>query len=188
MSSEARPLERHDPAKYVRTLRYRERDKLPFDVGAISAGAILMLDATVYIDAQKAKLPSDLRALIAGAEIRHSAVALGEIAANLGALDPAHPGTAAIISALRETLARAEPERTVSPSSDAWIEGSVIAGILARIQGFPQPARRKLLNDALIFLSAAEADAVLVSRNIKDMDLLLQLKPDVRVLLYDQAS
>jgi hypothetical protein len=43
-----------------------------------------------------------------------------------------------------------------------------------------------LLNDALIFLSADEADAVLVSRNVKDMDLLLQLRPNVRVLLYDQ--
>jgi hypothetical protein len=58
---------------------------------------------------------------------------------------------------------------------------------LARTQGFPKHDRRKLLNDALIFLSAHEADAVLVSRNVRDIDLLLQIRPDVRVLLYDQV-
>jgi len=63
----------------------------------------------------------------------------------------------------------------------------VLAGILAGAQGFPKHDRRKLLNDARIFLGAHEADAVLVSRNVTDMDLLLQLRPNVRVLHYDQA-
>lgn len=60
-----------------------------------------------------------------------------------------------------------------------------MAGILARTQGLARDDRRKLLNDALILLTAAEAQAVLVSRNLKDMDLLLRLRPDVQVLLYD---
>lgn len=147
-----------------------------------------MLDTTVYIDAQTLKLPVDLAARIAGAEILHSAVALGEMAANLGLLDPAHSGTAGVSKALMETLRRAEEARTVSPSTGAWLEASVMCGILARTQHLPKEARRKLLNDALVFLSAGEAGAVLVSRNAKDMDLLLQLRPDVGVLLYDQAS
>jgi predicted nucleic acid-binding protein len=147
-----------------------------------------MLDTTVYIDAQKAKLPQELAARLATAEIVHSAVALGEIAANLGLLDPAHTGTPGVSQVMRETLARAAPERTISPSTEAWLEASVLAGILARTQRFPKEDRRKLLNDALIFLSAHEAGAVLVSRNLKDMDLLLRLRPDVPVLLYDQAS
>jgi predicted nucleic acid-binding protein len=146
-----------------------------------------MLDTTVYIDAQKAKLPPALSARIAAAEIVHSAVALGEIAANLGLLDPAHAGTPGVSQVLRETLARADPKRTVSPTSEAWLEASVLTGILARTQGFAKDDRRKLLNDALIFLSAHETDAVLVSRNVKDMDLLLQLRPEAQVLLYDQA-
>jgi predicted nucleic acid-binding protein len=144
-----------------------------------------MLDTTVYIDAQKGKLADALSARIAVAEIVHSAVALGEIAAALGLLDPAHPGTPHVAKVLRETLATADPQRTTAPSTQAWLEASVLTGILARTQGLRKDNRRKLLNDALIFLSAAEVDAVLVSRNVKDMDLLLQLRPGVRVLLYE---
>ncbi len=187
MSSEPRPFERLDPGYYRSTLAYRERGKLPFDAGATPADAVLMLDTTVYIDAQKGKLPQGLAARIATAEVVHSAVALSEIAANLGLLDPGHPGTPAVDQVMRETLARADARRTVAPSSEAWVEASVLAGVLARTQGLPKEARRKLLNDALIFLSARETGAVLVSRNMKDMDLLLQLRPDGQVLLYDQT-
>lgn len=147
-----------------------------------------MLDATVYIDAQKGKLPLNLAAKIATSEIRHSAVALGEIATALGLLDPRHPNTPSVSTVLKETLRRADPLRTVAPSTDAWLEGSVLAGLLARTQTLPKDARRKLLNDALIFLSAEETGAVLVSRNVRDLDLLLQLKPTVSVLLYDQPA
>jgi predicted nucleic acid-binding protein len=188
LNSEFRPFERHDPGRYRATLAYRPRDELPWSLDAIATDAVLMLDTTVYIDALKAKLPQDLAARIATAEIVHSAVALGEIAANLGLLDPAHAGTPAVGKVLRETLARADPKRTTAPSAEAWLEASVLAGILARTQGFPRADRRKLLNDALILLSAHEAGAVLVSRNVRDMDLLMQLRPGVQVLLYDQGQ
>lgn len=147
-----------------------------------------MLDTTVYVDAQKAKLPRDLAARIATAEILHSAVALGEIAASLGLLDPAHPGTAGVTRVLLETLGKADPARTAPPSTEAWLEASMMSGILARTQYLPKESRRKLLNDALVFLTAGEAGAVLVSRNARDTDLLLQLRPAVSVLLYDQRA
>jgi predicted nucleic acid-binding protein len=188
LSSEPRPFERHDPGRYLGTLAYRERSELPWNANAVPVEALLMLDTTVYIDAQKGKLPQELAARIATAEILHSAVALGEIAANLGLLDPNHVGTAKVSQVMQETLAHADTNRTVAPSSDAWLEASVLAGILARTQGLPKEARRKLLNDALIFLSAHEVGAVLVSRNVKDMDLLLQLRPEGQVLLYDQTA
>lgn len=187
MSSDARAYQRHNPRRYTTTLAYRARDQLPWDPDAIPTGSAFMLDTTVYIDAQKAKLPQTLAARIATAEILHSSVALGELAASLGLLDPTHPGTPRVTHVLLETLARADPKRTRSPSTEAWLEASLLAGILARTQGFPKSDRRNLLNDALIFLSAAETGAVLLTRNLKDMDLLLQLRPDVQVLLYDQA-
>ena len=145
-----------------------------------------MLDTTVYIDAQKAKLPTDLAIRLAGADIIHSAVALGELAAGIGLLDPGHPGTPNVRRVLTETLRKADPTRTVAPSSEAWLEASLIAGILARTQQLSKESRRKLLNDALVFLTAGEAQAVLVSRNSKDIDLLLRFRPDVQVLAYDQ--
>ena len=147
-----------------------------------------MLDTTVYIDSQKAKLPKNLAARIAGGEILHSAVALGEIAANLGLLDPGHSGTTGVSQTLLETLGKADQARTLAPSAQAWLEASALTGILARTRHLPKDSRRKLLNDALMFLSAGEAGAVLVSRNSKDMDLLLRFRPDVQVLLYDQEA
>lgn len=188
LSSERRPFKRYDPARYVATLAYRSADRLPWDLAAAPAGKALMLDTTVYIDAQRGKLPDDLAARIGSAHIRHSAVALGEIAANTGLLHPSHPGTAMVNGIVRNIVANADTIRTAAPSAEAWLEASVLSGILARTQGFDRADRRKLLNDALIFLSAAEEDAILISRNVRDMDLLLQMRPDVLVVLYAQKS
>ena len=60
-----------------------------------------------------------------------------------------------------------------------------MAGILARTQAIPRQDRRKFLNDALLFLQAADTGSVMIGRNSRDFDLLLQLKPQVHVLLYD---
>jgi hypothetical protein len=73
-----------------------------------------------------------------------------------------------------------------SPSVEAWIEAAVHAGILARIQGHAKSARRDLLLDALLFVSAIELGCVLVSRNIRHMDLLSQLRPEAQLLLYER--
>ncbi len=188
MNSEAPPFNRHDPDAWRRTLPYRDRSQLPYDGSVHPAAATLMLDTTVYLDAQKsARLPGDLAARIAAAPLVHSAVALGELAANLGLLDPAHPGTPAVRAVIEDTLQRIAPESIVEPSVSAWLEGSLVSGVLARTQGLPAADRRKLLNDALIFMSAGEVGAVLVSRNKADLDLLLRFRPDIRVWLYDQT-
>jgi hypothetical protein len=75
----------------------------------------------------------------------------------------------------------------------------MLAGILARTQlGLARPksalspgaveqqreSRRRLLNDALIFLCAGEHGAVLVSGNVTDIDVLLRFRPDIRARLY----
>ena len=79
------------------------------------------------------------------------------------------------------------PTRIVAPSADAWTEAAIVAGILARIQGYAREARRAVLHDAMMLLTAVEAGSVLISRNVRDMDLLLRFWPDARVLLYDRV-
>jgi hypothetical protein len=79
------------------------------------------------------------------------------------------------------------PTRIVAPSADAWTEAAIVAGILARTQGYAREARRAVLHDAMMLLTAVEAGAVLISRNVRDMDLLLRFWPNARVLLYDRA-
>ncbi len=179
-------IARHDPAQWTRALRYRGRSDLPFDLSMAAAEAPLMLDTTVYIDALKGKMPADVAALVASRIALHCSVACAEMAFGLGQLDPADKRTPTNRAAIEETLARIPTSAIFAPSADAWIEAGIVTGILARTQGIPAGGRRDLLNDALLFFTAGEVGAVLVSRNIRHMGLLLQLQPRVSVLLYDQ--
>ena len=178
-------LARHDPSRWTRTLPYRERSDLPFDAAAVPASVPVMLDTTVYIDAFKATLPANVAALIARNVVLHCATACAELAVSIGHLDPTHPDTTKHRRPLEEALQRMAPAHVVAPSSEAWTEAALVAGILARTQGYPKESRRALINDALLFFSAVEAKATLISRNIRHMDLLLQIRPDAKVLLYD---
>jgi len=76
----------------------------------------------------------------------------------------------------------------VAPSADAWTEAAIVAGILARILGFAREVRRAVLHDAMMLLTALEAGAVLISRNVRHMDLLMRFRSDARVLLYDRVG
>jgi hypothetical protein len=91
--------------------------------------------------------------------------------------------TAANLKPIIETLERVPPQMILAPSDEVWIEAAILAGILARTQGVAKANRRRLLNDALLFLTAAETGAILISRNLKDFDLLLQMKPGLGLVL-----
>ena len=77
-------------------------------------------------------------------------------------------------TAIVEMFTRIDPSRIVAPNYEIWLEAAVMAGILARTEGIPKQERRKFLNDTLLFLLAADTGAVLISRNSRDLDLLLQ--------------
>jgi predicted nucleic acid-binding protein len=180
-------ISRHDSAGWSRPLAHRPKADLPFDPFQVSAGVALLFDATVYIDHLKGQLPTSIVKLMASRTILHGAPALAEIAVTIGALDPADRRTRATLTPIIEMLARMNPARIIAPSHEVWLEAAVMAGILARTQGIPKQDRRKFLNDALLFLQAADSGSVLVSRNSRDFDLLLQLKPQVGVLLYEKS-
>jgi predicted nucleic acid-binding protein len=180
-------LTRHNPDDWTRTLSYRGRDELPFDAGAVAAATPVMLDTTVYLDALKPPgLPTAVATLVARDVVLHCSIACAELAVSVGHLDPAHRLTAMHRAPLIEILSRIAPTRVVAPSADAWTEAAIIAGILARIQGYAREARRAVLHDALMLLTALEAGAALISRNVRHMDLLLRFRPDAQVLLYDR--
>jgi len=182
-------LARRDPSQWTTTLAYRPRIELPFDAGGVGAATPVMLDTTVYIDARKAPgLPASIAALVARNVVLHSAIACAELAVSVGHLDPAHPLTARHRIPLVDTLSRMSSARIVAPSADAWTEAALIAGILARIQAYPRESRRAVLNDALMLLTAIEAGATLISRNVRHMDLLLRFRPDAGVVLYDRPD
>lgn len=171
---------------------------MPFDIGRVPPDAPVMPDTNFYLRRLQGKLPADISNFVLGRPVLHSGVACSELAISAGILDPAHPGTArnrAVVMGLLDAISDTD---IVAPSAEAWAEAGMLAGILARTQHLAKPKkslttdqaccqeglRRKLINDALIFLSACEQRAVLLSANSKDMDLLLRFKPGANVLLF----
>jgi predicted nucleic acid-binding protein len=78
--------------------------------------------------------------------------------------------------------------RTIMPDREVWQEAGVLAGLLARLQGCAKGERRKALNDSLIFLSAMKAGCAVLTRNISDFDLLMQLEPRGAAVFYGRTA
>jgi hypothetical protein len=180
-------IARLDPGRWPRALTHRPKADLPFDPLRVPAGASLLFDATVYIDQLKGQLPKSIVNLIASRTILHGAPALAELAVTIGALDPTDRRTQATLVPIVETLTRINPSRIIAPSSEVWLEAAIMAGILERTQAIPKQDRRRFLNDSLLFLQAVDTGSIMLSRNSRDLDFLMQLKPQARVLLYDKS-
>ncbi len=175
-----------DPACWVRQLRRRPDAELPFDPEAVGARAAILPDSCFYIDALKGLVPEPVAALVRTPlrRLLHSAICRAELAAGAAKLpegDARTPGSRARIAGMLDRMPR---EQVVQPTPAAWDEAGALAGTLARTQGLAKGAHLALVLDAAILLTAAERDAVVVSANVGDFDLLLQLRPQARVLFY----
>lgn len=179
-------IARHNPTQWHRPFRQRPKTDLPFDPSQVPADASLLFDTTVYIDQLKGQLPLPIINLMASHTIFHGAPALAELAVTIGALDPTDHRTHSALMPIVETLERIDTTRIVAPSYEVWLEASIISGILTRTQSIAKQDRRKFLNDSLLFLLAGDHGCVMISRNSRDLDLLLQLKPQIAVLLYEK--
>jgi len=189
----------HDPDRHTRPFPRRRESALPFDPAALPPDLPLMLDTTVYVHRLQNKIPPPILALVEARPVLHCAVAIAEIAVSVGIMDPTHATTARYRTPLSGLLHGISALDMRAPGPAVWAEAGMLAGILARTQfGLAQPrialppgaveqqreSRRRLLNDALIFLCAGEHGAILVSGNVADIDVLLRFRPDIQVLLY----
>ena len=157
---------------------------LPFDAGDRDMEKPLLLDTNVYLDAQKGKLPIELGKALIDSPILHSATVIGEMTFTLAMLDPTNLKTSANRDLVFRTLMDIPATRIVSPSARAIAIASLRAGYVSRVLSYPKESRRKLLNDAVIFETARENGATLISANVVDYDRLLQIDPEVSVVLY----
>jgi len=121
-------------------------------------------------------------------EAWHSPVTEAELAAACGLLDPAHPQTPEIIAQVAAVIDRRPRYRTITPDPEIWREAGVLSGTLARIQGYAREQRRRVLNDALVFAAARKYGCTVLSRNVRDFDLLQQLDPSGKVMFYKTAA
>lgn len=185
------------------SFRRRADNLLPFDLAKMPANAPVMLDTTFYIARLHSRLPEPIQEFAEARTILHCGVALAELTISAGILDPSDSRTGGYRHPLKHLMETINVVDCRSPSAEAWAEAGMLCGILARIQlGLARPKkemsaaelccqtgrRRALLNDTLVFLTAREAGAILISANVSDMDLLLRFRPEVNVLLYRQTE
>ncbi len=166
------------------SLQPRERSELPF-VGSVSSIPMLLLDTTVYIDELQGKLPRDVELVIRTTSLWHSTVTESELSALAGLLDPEHPETERALEQVFASIKQRPAHRIVNPDRKIWREAGVVAGLLARLQQYRKAEQRRAINDALILLSAAKSGLAVLTRNISDFDLLMQLVPQSKAVFYE---
>lgn len=177
-------LRRLKPEKHLKALRPRDRSALTFLRQLERPFPKLLLDTTVYIDQLQGRLPQHVEISLRLTEIWHSTVTEAELAALAGLLDPTHPNTRQAVQRVLASVERRPGHRVLNPDREVWLEAGILAGLLARLQTYGKADQRRALNDALIFLSAVKNGCAVLTRNISDFDLLMQLSPG-RVLFYE---
>jgi predicted nucleic acid-binding protein len=165
-------------------LQPRDRSALRF-IERSASHARLLLDSTVYIDDMQGKLSPRLRDLLRVSRLWHSTVTEAELSVLVGALDPSHPASAHAIEQVVQSIERRPDHRIVKPDREIWREAGIAAGQLARLQRYGKTEHRRVLNDALILLSAAKAGLAVLTRNVSDYDFLTQLLPGTEAVFYE---
>lgn len=183
----AAALRRLKPEKRTGSLAPRPDRDLVFVDQAPAGGTPLLLDTTVYIDVLQGRAPQALKDLLRTRQLLHSSVAVGELTHLFGRLDPAHRDTKAVLSQIRGVISDIPAHRLSTPGVQAVAEAGIVTGIMARLTGLSRAGRQPFMNDAMLFLHALQEGAALVSGNIADMDMIGQIVPAGRVLLYRQV-
>lgn len=179
----ARRWARLDPQ---RTLARRSADELPFvDVSSVG-GQGLLLDTCVYIDQMQDRSPQVLDDLVAQRQVNHSTVAIQELMHTVGVLNPSDARTAGVINEIGKQIKAMPPHRIFAPDIEVVGRAAPLSGILCRLQGDEKDGKLRALQDCVLFLQAQKLGLVVLTANVSDYDILLQLIPVGRALFYRQ--
>jgi predicted nucleic acid-binding protein len=185
LSSELwRSLRRYKPERYGRPLQRRADSELDFLETSTVRPAKLLYDTTVYIDVLRDQFPMTSQLMLRAVEAWHSPVTEAELISAVGLLEPHNSRTRPVIDKIAAVIDQRPRQRTIVPDVMVWREASILCGILARLQGFDKDQRRRLMNDALLFVTARRHGCTLLTRNVGDFDLMQQLEPAGRVMFY----
>jgi predicted nucleic acid-binding protein len=174
---------RYKPERRNEPLQRRPDTQLEF-IETTEIPGKLLYDTTVYIDTLRGRFPETGRPVLRTANAWHSPVTEAELAVLAGSLDPAHPNTRRAIDEIAISISQRGPHRMIVPDVVVWREAGILSGVLSRVQGYDKGQRRRLMNDALIFVTARRHGCTVLTRNVGDFDLLQQLDPTGRVLFY----
>jgi hypothetical protein len=167
-----------------RTLARRSDETLPFARDDELAGQALLLDTCVYIDQMQGRAPKLVEQLVDTRQVNHSTVAIQELMHTVGVLHPADRRTPAVVEAVCGLIEAMPEHRIFTPDAEVLGRAALLAGMLSRLQGYARDARLKALQDCILFLQAQKLGFVVLTANVAEFDLLLQLAPTGRVLFY----
>lgn len=171
-----------------RTLARREDGELPFASEEELVGQPLLLDTCVYINQMQGSAPPVVEQLVETRHVNHSTVAIQELMHTIGVLDPKDRRTAAVVGAVRDQIEAMPDHRVFLPDADVLGRAALLAGIVSRLQGYARDAKLKALQDCTLFLQAQKLGFTVLTANIAEFDLLLQLVPTGRALFYRAAA
>jgi predicted nucleic acid-binding protein len=178
-------FEARDLSRFAKPLEYRKDRELPFDAAQAAQGELLVLDTCTVIDGLKNTLPPEIAMAISGGVAISSAVVVGELVRGHASLKPSHPMTARNAATIMEAIQEAEALPTcLTPSPHQWVEANAVVATIGRCNGIAKEMRDRLLADALIYISARDAGARLVTANIADFDLIDRVATGARLLFY----
>ena len=177
----ARRWARFDPQ---RTLKRRGDNELPFVNPGSIGGQGLLLDTSVYIDQMQDRSPQILDDLIAQRQVNHSTVAIQELMHTVGALNPSDARTATVIDVIGKQIRAMPSHRVFAPDAEVLGRAALLSGILCRLQGYEKDGKLRALQDCVLFLQAQKLGLVVLTANVGDYDILLQLIPTGRGLFY----
>lgn len=177
----ARRWARFDPQG---TLTRRGDNELPFVNPSVVGGQGLLLDTSVYIDQMQDRSPQILDDLIAQRQVNHSTVAIQELMHTVGVLNPSDARTAAVIDVIGKQIRAMPPHRIFAPDTEVLGRAALLSGILCRLQGYEKDGKLRALQDCVLFLQAQRLGLVVLTANVGDYDILLQLIPSGRALFY----
>lgn len=169
-----------------RTFARRPDSELPFVDADNLAGQGLLLDTCVYIDQMQGRAPLILADLIRQRHVNHSTVAIQELMHTVGMLDPADRRTSGVIAVIRSYIQAMPEHRVYVPDADTLGKAALLSGMLCRIQGYSGDHKLRALHDCVLFLQAQKLGLLVLTGNVGDYDILLQIFPAGRVLFYRQ--
>jgi predicted nucleic acid-binding protein len=167
-----------------RTLARRRDGDLPFVAADRIGGQGLLLDTCVYIDQMQGRSPALLEALIAQRQVNHSTVAIQELMHTVGVLSPVDKRTARVTAEIGKQIKAMPSHRIFTPDIEVLGRAALLSGILCRLQGYGNDLKLRALWDSVLFLQARKLGLVVLTTNIADYDILLQLVPAGRALFY----
>jgi predicted nucleic acid-binding protein len=172
---------RFDPR---RTLARRADTDLPFVSEEHLAGQALLLDTCVYINKLHGRSSGIVERLTSARPVNHSTIAIQELMHAVGVLNPDDRRTPGAIAEIRGLIRSMLQHRIFAPDADVLGRAALLSGIVCRLQGYAADRKLRALNDCVLLLHAQKLGLTLLTANVADFDILMQLLPAVRVLFY----